>query len=187
MNAIRSLLSGVFMTAALVACSPNKGVPSPPSAAAVGAERATKPATYPGETAATIAGLIKECTDVTPGAIAGGGDSGMTSTASCLINGRKVWIDSYASAEKADPQRLLEANKAETYYVIGNGWVVTSDDNPSLHLQLTNQAGELIKQQLAGFAPPPPDLPGQRSSMEVVVTSIGGKLHHVSSNGTTSQ
>jgi len=83
---------------------------------------------------------------------------------------------------------LLEQNKAESYWLLDeNGWSVVPGDNPEVELQVTNQAGELLRDQLNGFTPPPPDLPGQLASMQAVRAALGGTVYHVMADGTTSE
>lgn len=138
-----------------------------------------KPSTYYGETATAIAAQVKGCTDVKAGAVGKGGP-GMASTATCMLNGRTVTINSWTTADARDGVNgVLQANKVEAYFAQGEGWTVTATDGPELQLQLSNDAATLIANGFAGKTAPPPDLPGQKASADAVVASLDGTVVHV--------
>jgi len=151
-----------------------------PEAATVTTSRPTpKPSTYYGETATTIAAQVKGCADVKAGDVGKGGPA-MASTATCMLNGRTVTINSWITADARDGVNgVLQANKVEAYYAQGEGWTVTATDDPDLQLQMTNDAAALLANQFAGKTPPPPDLPGQKASAEAVVTALDGTVVHI--------
>lgn len=135
-----------------------------------------KPSTYYGETATAIASQIKGCTDVAAGDVGKGGP-GMASTATCMLNGRTVTINSWSTAEARDGvNAVLQANKTEAYFAKGEGWTVTATDDPNLQLQMTNDAGALMANAFAGQATASSDLPGEKSSAAAVVASLGGSV-----------
>ena len=150
-----------------------------PQATATASTPTPKSSTYYGETATAIAAQVKGCTDVKAGAVGKGGP-GMASTATCMLNGRTVTINSWATADARDGVNgVLQANKVEAYFAQGEGWTVTATDGPELQLQLSNDAATLIANGFAGKTAPPPDLPGQKASADAVVASLDGTVVHV--------
>ena len=138
-----------------------------------------KPSTYYGETATAIASQVTGCADIKAGDIGKGGPA-MASTATCMLSGRTVTINSWITADARDGVNgVLQANKAEAYFAQGEGWTVTATDDPALQLQLTNDAAALLANAFAEKTPPPPDLPGQKSSAEAVVAALNGTVVHV--------
>jgi len=147
---------------------------------------ATRPSTYPGETAAAIAGMIPGCANVTASEQTDGTRGAPSSAASCVVGGRKIWINSYRTAADADASDLLQQNKVEMYWLLNNqGWSVIPDDAGPVELQLTTQAGELFRQQLAGKSPAPADVLGELASMKAVQAALGGTIFHVLADGTS--
>jgi len=135
-----------------------------------------KPSTYYAETATAIASQIKGCTDVAAGDIGQGGP-GMASTATCILNGRTITINSWSTAEARDGvDAVLQANKTEAYFAKGQGWTVTATDDPTLQHQMTNDAGALMANASEGQTTASSDLPGEKSSAEAVVASLGGAV-----------
>ena len=138
-----------------------------------------KPSTYYSETATAIASQVKGCVDIKVGDI-GKGAPAMASTATCMLNGRTVTFNSWTTADARDGVgRVLQANKVESYFAQGEGWTVTATDNPELQLQMTNDAAALLANAFAEKTPPPPDLPGQKSSAEAVVAALDGTVVHI--------
>ena len=138
-----------------------------------------RPTTYYGETATAIASQVKGCSDIKAGDVGKGGP-GMASTATCMLNGRTVTINSWTTADARDGvNAVLKANKAEAYFAQGEGWTVTATDDPGLQLQLANDAAALIANSFAGKATPAPDLPGQKASAEAAVAALDGTVVHI--------
>jgi hypothetical protein len=102
----------------------------------------------------------------------------MTSTATCVIAGRVVNVNSYKDVSDADPISLLQENKKEMYYAIGNAWTVFTEDESLLQMQLTNDAAGLLKAGVADSTAPAADIPGEESTAQAVVDSIGGTVEH---------
>lgn len=138
-----------------------------------------KPTTYAGETAAAIASAVPSCTQVTAGNIGAGGPK-LTSTATCVIDGRTVVFDSWntdASASELLP--VLQSDNTELYYVSGTGWTANVEDGPTLQWQLTNNAGALYQASLQHQTDPPRDLPGEQQTLQKVAdTFSGASLQH---------
>jgi len=150
-----------------------------PQATATTSTPTPKSSTYYGETATAIAAQVKGCADVKAGDVGKGGPD-MASTATCMLNGRTVTINSWATADARDGVNgVLQANKVEAYYAKGEGWTVTATDDPDLQLQLTNDAAALIANALAHKTPAPPDILGQKASADAVVASLDGTVVHI--------
>jgi len=97
-----------------------------------------------------------------------------------MLNGRTVTFNSWSTADARDGVKaVFQAKQAEAYYAQGEGWSVTATDDPTLQLQLTNDAAALIADSLAEKTPPPPDLPGQKASAEAVVAALDGSVVHI--------
>jgi len=138
-----------------------------------------RPTTYYGETATAIASQVKGCVDIKAGDIGAGGPA-MASTATCMLNGRTVTVNSWTTADARDSVgRVLQASKVEAYFAQGEGWTVTATDDPGLQLQLANDAAALLANGFAGKTPPPPDLPGQKASAEAAVAALDGTVVHI--------
>lgn len=138
-----------------------------------------RPTTYYGETATAIASQVKGCSDIKAGDVGKGGPD-MASTATCMLNGRTVTINSWTTADARDSVgRVLQASKVEAYFAQGEGWTVTATDDPDLQLQMTNDAAALLANGFAGKTAPPPDLPGQKASAEAVVAALDGTVVHI--------
>lgn len=141
---------------------------------------AVKPTTYYGQTASAIATLIDGCSDVKPGDVGKGAASGLTSTATCMLNGRLVDINSWASADaQSGVAGVFKADQIEAYFAEGTGWTVLTQDNPEVQLQMRNEAGALMKYAMDNPTQPPVDLPGEKSTSEAAVLALGGKVTHV--------
>lgn len=135
-----------------------------------------KPSTHYGQTATTIGSQIIGCTNVVAGDVGKGGPS-MASTATCMLSGRMVTINSWTTVEAIDDVKaVLQASKKAAYFAQGEGWTVTATDDPDLQRQMTNDAAALLASALAGKTAAPPDLPGQRTSAEAVVASLDGTI-----------
>lgn len=176
-------LAAVGMSLSLAACAGSDAKPIK----ADGASRATapqKPITYYGQTASVIAAMIPGCTGVQVGDTGGGSASGLSSTATCSLNGRLVDVNSWASQSDRDGVRaLITADKVESYYAQGTGWTVTTHDTGTLQMQVTNDAAGLISQSTEQTSSPttPPDLQGQRVAAEAVAAALDGDVVHVTS------
>lgn len=158
----------------LAACSSTK----PPATTATN-DPIPKPSTYYGETATAIAGQVKGCADIKAGDVGKGGP-GMASTATCMLKGRTVTINSWGTASARDGVKdVLLANKQETYYASGEGWTVTPTDDPNLQFQMTNDAAALMADSYADKPPILPDIPGQKASADAVVASLEGTVVHI--------
>lgn len=131
-----------------------------------------------GSSASTIASHVDKCNGVAAGDIAKGGPA-LASTATCVLLGHTVVINSWATqSDEDDLDAILAADKSEVYYAKGNGWTAIIGDDPTLQLQLTNQAGELLQRQLDGKTPRPIDVSGSHDIAKAVVASIGGTIAH---------
>jgi hypothetical protein len=158
---------------ALAACS------TPPPAT-VFKPTPTMPHTYYGEAASAIAALVPECKDVAALDVASGPESGLTSIASCVLDGRTVtfygWTD---PAKGGSVSEVLATNaSAEAWYANGVGWTAIVQYDNQLMYQLTNQADKLLADGFAGITPPPADIPGEKLAAEKIVASIGGNVAH---------
>lgn len=141
---------------------------------------APKPTTYYGQTASAIAALIKGCSDVKPGDIGDGAVSGLASTATCMLKGRQVDVNGWATSDAQEGvANLLKANAVEAYFAEGTGWTVTVSENPELQMQFENDAGGLLKYSMDNPTLPAPDVPGQKATASAAVRSLGGKVTHV--------
>jgi hypothetical protein len=141
---------------------------------------APAPTTYYGQTATAVATLITGCTDIKVGDIGKGAQSGLTSTATCMLNGRLVNINAWASADaQGGVAGVLRADTTEAYFAEGTGWTLTTADNVMLQLQLTNDAGALMQYSADNPTPPPADLPGEKSTAEAAAKALGGKVTHL--------
>jgi hypothetical protein len=133
------------------------------------------PTTYPGQDANAIAAMIEGCEHVTTEDVGDGDKSGLVSSASCMLNGHKVYINSWDSEDSADLHPLLAANGEEAYYATGDAWTVTLGDDPTLQYQLTNNAAELMFGENQ-----PANVDAERTMAETVVASLGGTVEHIS-------
>lgn len=138
-----------------------------------------KPTTYAGETAAAIASAVPSCTQVTPGDIGAGGPK-LTSTATCVIEGRTVVFNSWNTDGAAyELMPVIEKDGVEMYYASGTGWTANVEDGPTLQWQLTNNASALLRASFAGKMDPPRDLPGEQEVLQKVADAFaGGTLNH---------
>jgi len=157
----------VFAALALAGCASHPATPV----------ATPTPTTYYGESASAIAALIKGCSDVHANDPGGGSASGLASTASCTLGGRVVDVNSWNDDASADLGPTIRADKVEAYYARGNGWTVTTRDNPLLQLQILNDAGRLM--ELAGTQMPTQDVRGEKATAKAVVASLGGRVVHV--------
>ncbi|NVM97690.1 hypothetical protein [Arthrobacter sp. SDTb3-6] len=149
-------------------------------AAATSPTASSKPSTYYGEAASAIATLIPDCKDVQVGDVASGPQSGLSSLATCTLDGRKLTVYSWADGPSADSvSEMLAANKSqEAWYVNGNGWTAIVQYDDTLMYQLTNQADKLLADGFAGVTPPPADVPGEKAAADKVVAALGGDVVH---------
>lgn len=166
-------LVAVSLLLALAGCSgPAKAVVVKPSP--------TQPHTYYGEAASAIAALVPDCKDVAVLDVASGPQSGLTSIASCVLDGRTVtfygWTD---PAEGGSVSQMLATNDdREAWYANGEGWTAIVQYDNQLMYQLTNQADKLLADAFAGVTPPPADVPGEKSAADKVVAALGGNVAH---------
>lgn len=130
----------------------------------------SKPTSYFGESATAVASRIDGCANVKAGDIANGGPA-LASIASCTLDGRTVVVYSWSDSKGLNSvTSVLEANRAETYYALGNGWTTFVQPDETLKWQLTNQADKLL-----GSTPNAAvDLPGQKAASEKIAESLGG-------------
>jgi hypothetical protein len=176
MGKIHKAVGAAAVLVLMVGCGQSK----PVTATVTTIAPTPRPSTYFGETATAIAIQIKGCADVTAGDVGGGGP-GLASTATCMLNGRTVTINSWSTVDARDGvNRVLQANKQEAYYAQGEGWTVTATDNSDLQRQMTNDVSGLLTNALSDKTPSPPDLPGQKASADAVVASLDGTVVHVS-------
>ena len=176
---MRSVVVAVIVAAVLTTAGCSAAAPVTRTATTASPTATPRPTTYYSETATAIASQIKGCADIKAGDVGKGGP-GMASTATCMLNGRTVTINSWTTADARDGVNgVLHANKVEAYYAQGEGWTVTATDDPNLQLQMTNDAAALLANALAGKTPPPPDIPGQKASADAVVASLDGTVVHI--------
>lgn len=135
------------------------------------------PTTYYGQDAAAIAAMIDGCTEITAGDIGAGDGTGLKSTATCHLDGHLVNVNSWDGSASNDLRPLLKATGNEIYYAAGTGWTVTLGDDPTLQMQLENDAAGLVAQ--AGNATTAPNLDAQKTMAEAVAASLGGDVVHV--------
>jgi hypothetical protein len=137
-----------------------------------------KPTTYYGESAPAIAALIRDCTDVKAGDVAKGGPD-LASTASCVLGGRTIDINSWRDIHAIDSMRgVIKANKEEVYYATGNGWSAHVRRDMSFQYQITNQADKLLAMAFAKATPPAPDLRGEQEASKAISDTFGGLVEH---------
>jgi hypothetical protein len=130
-----------------------------------------------GQDAAAIAGHITGCTGVASGSIGTGGPA-MSSTATCTLSAHLVIIDSWTSAADA----TLTPGLTAAYYAHSAGWTAfladqgaTADDT-TLQMQLTNDAGGLLKQGIDESALPRASLDAQRTLTAQIASALGGEV-----------
>ncbi|WP_113717307.1 hypothetical protein [Arthrobacter dokdonensis] len=167
-------LAAASVLLALTGCS------GPSQAAAPAPTATSKPTTYYGEAASAVAASVSGCTNVTALDVAQGPVSGLTSLASCVLDGRTVtfygWTDPSKGGSIAE---TLAANAdAEVWYANGDGWTAIVQYDNQLMYQLTNQADKLLADGFAGATRAPADIPGEKSAAEKVVAALGGNVAH---------
>ena len=82
-----------------------------------------------GADAALIAGHIPGCSDVAAGSIGKGGDSSLSSTATCTLLGHVVIVDSFSGiADTANVPALLKDATAKTTFADGGSWMAFTTD-----------------------------------------------------------
>lgn len=134
----------------------------------------------PHDNAAAIAEHIPGCAGVASGDIGKGGPS-MSSTATCTLSGHLVILDSWADSSGA----TLTPGLTATYYAHGTGWTAfladqgATADTTTLQMQLTGDAGGLVKQSLDASAPPHASLDAQRTLSARIARALGGQPAHV--------
>ena len=160
---------------ALVGCALMLAGCSGGATAAPSPTATAKPTTYYGETASALAALIPGCSDVKAGNVGKGGP-GLTSTASCVLGGRTIDVNSWADATAADMVPLLKANGAELYYATGTGWTANIRRDATLQMQLTNDASGLVA--AAGAPTAAADLPGEKQAATAIASALGGTVQH---------
>ena len=168
-----ALISAVFMLALAGCGGPSTAVTAAPTAT-------SKPTTYYGEAASAIATMIPECRDVQAEDVASGPLSGLSSLATCTLDGRKLTVYSWADGSKAGGvSEMLAINKSqEAWYANGEGWTAIVQYDDTLMHQLTNQADKLLADAWKGESAPPADIPGEKSAAEKVVAALGGDVAH---------
>ena len=135
------------------------------------------PTTYYGESAVTIASSIEGCSGVAAGNVGGGGP-GLASTATCTLDGRLLYVNSWMDQPHGDLTQILKSDGVEMYYAKGEGWTVTAGSFPMLQLHVTGDQDALLKLSLDPTPGPDPDLPGQKASAESVASSLDGEVVH---------
>lgn len=145
------------------------------------------PSTYSprlGDDAAIIASHIAGCAGPTTIDIGAGTKTGLSSAATCTLDGHVVIIDSFTTSGGPDDVPTL-AKGTETYYAFGpGGWLAiladqgVTADKTILQMQITTDAAGLVRASLNG-SPTPASLNAQRTILGMVVASIGGQLGHV--------
>ena len=101
--------TAVVGVAALVACS--SGDASKPKSTPDTSSASPSFTTHYGQDAAIIASHITGCTNVAAGSVGGGATTGMSSTASCTLDGHTVIVDGWAAADDTpDMAALMKGN-----------------------------------------------------------------------------
>ena len=136
---------------------------------------ASTPTTYYGQDAAVIASLIPDCTGVKSGDVGAGGPS-LTSTATCQLGGHSINVNGWSDPNSNDLRPLLKVSGDEIYYASGTGWTVTLGDDPTLQMQLENDAAGLLKQ--AGDSAVP-NLDAEKTMAKTVADALQGEVVHV--------
>ena len=137
-----------------------------------------KPTTYFGETASAVAALIPGCTNVQAGDVARGGPD-LASTASCVLGGRTVDVNSWRDNKAMDSMRnVVKTNKDEVYYATGNGWSAHVRRDMTFQYQITNQAEKLLKLSFSGHTAPAADLRGEQEAAKTISDALGGLVEH---------
>lgn len=167
----------VFTTAAAIALALTGC--SGASTASTTSSAPTKPPTYFGEAASAIATQITDCKEVKTLDVADGPKSGLSSLATCTLDGRLLTVYSWADeSHAAGVPEMLAVNNQEAWYASGTGWTAIVQYDDTLMYQLTNQADKLLAAAWGGKSAPPADIPGQKSAADKAVTSLGGKAAH---------
>lgn len=133
--------------------------------------------THYGESAVTIANHITGCKGVALADIRAGVQSGMASSATCTLGGRKIVVDSWKDASAADMANLMKANNAEMYWASGTGWTAFEVDDSQIQLQLTNDASALMKSAF-DKTQPTADTSGEHEAATLVAHSLNGRVNH---------
>lgn len=175
MKSILGVAGALLLAVSVASCGSTAEAkqPSSPSPSA-----SPKPTTYYGETASAIAALIPGCTDVKAGDVAKGGPD-LTSTASCVLGGRTIDINSWSDSKALESARyVIKANKNEVYYARGNGWTAHVRRDMTFQYQITNQADKLLELSFSGHTAPAADLRGEQEASQAISDALGGLVEH---------
>lgn len=140
---------------------------------------ATKPfKTHFGQSAVTIANHIDGCKNVALFDVGDGTKSGVTSGATCKLDGREITLFSFKDAASSDMHNLVQANGREQYWAAGKGWVAFETDDSYIALQLTNDAKALSDYMFGKVATPSADVNGEKTAATSIAKSLDGQLEH---------
>ncbi|AGW42279.1 peptidase [Leifsonia xyli subsp. cynodontis DSM 46306] len=162
---------------ALVGVLALAGCSTTPAAKPAHKTTSTPAAVSIGEDAGVIAIRIKGCEDVRVGDIAGGAPA-LLSTATCMLYGHTINVNSWASGRDSNIEPVLAGDARETYYARGDSWTVTLGDDPILQYQFTNQADKLLQAAFAGHTAGPVNLSVEQNVARAAVASLGGEVYH---------
>lgn len=173
MKSILGVAGALLLAVSVASCGSTAAATSSSSPTAT-----AKPTTYYGETASAIAALIPGCTDVKAGDVAKGGPD-LASTASCVLGGRTIDINSWSDSKALDSVRsVIKANKDEVYYARGNGWTAHVRRDMTFQYQITNQADKLLALSFSGKTAPAPDLRGEQEVAKTISDALSGLVEH---------
>jgi hypothetical protein len=123
--------------------------------------------------------MIPGCGDVQAGDVGKGGPD-LVSTASCVLNGRTLDVNSWSgSAAVASFENVATTNAETMTYAAGDSWTVNVRRDPTLQWQVTNDAGALTKYAMEEHPTPSADLPGEQEAAQAVVKALGGSVVQV--------
>lgn len=176
MKSILGVAGALLLAVSVASCGSTAAATS--SSSPTSPTATPKPTTYYGETASAIAALIPGCTDVKAGDVAKGGPD-LASTASCVLGGRTIDINSWSDSMALDGARsVIKANKDEVYYARGNGWTAHVRRDMTFQYQITNQADKLLELSFSGHTAPAADLPGEQEVSKAISAALGGLVEH---------
>jgi hypothetical protein len=173
-------LSVAVVLSVLVACS--SGHANKPETSPATSSASPSFTTDYGQDAALVASHITGCANVAAGSIGAGDTTGMSSTASCTLDGHTVIIDSWKTADATPDFAALMKGQGHLTYASGTGWtaVLADDgatpDQSTLQMQLTNDAGGLFKEGTDGDQYQAASADAQTTIMTQVAAALGGTV-----------
>jgi hypothetical protein len=133
---------------------------------------------YPGISANKIASHISGCRDIHSSNVGDGTKSGLSSAATCTLDGYSVYVTSWKTVDAADISGLFSGdNGYQFYWASGSAWDAFINDDPTPRLQVTNDGGALLARSSAGKAPVI-DLDAAKSVAVEIAGALHGKTQH---------